>query len=572
MTIRPETPDPIDRNHTTRRREWLLTAALCALLTLAAYHDRLAAYFFQDDMAMIAHGVECWRDGDLLRLFSTDQYEVAGYNRLRPVVLSVFALLYHAVGLVPAAYRAVNLALFAGSGMLVAWLTRRDGGPLAARLAASVFLTWPSLTNAVYPICTLTDVGAGFFALVVACVMTHAHLRARRSTWQWAMPVACLAYLLSQFSKETGIVCLPLAVLAGRFLARRSWRASLLAAAPIGALTIGYLAWRHAVFSSLVTAGGRFQLVELTPKAFAWRYLFFWFETLAGLNLDDVKAAVGPRGILGVAAVIGVASLLVLEAVRRFWRTHRASPGLRFSAAAFACTIAAVAYYPSVRNLYLPLAGLSIGLGQGIAGAFDRLRPRPSAVRALAAVLVVLSLWRLGLISACCRNDGRAGDLFHRIVTQLDAIAVSVRSEHPRVEVFAAPAEILTPFLLDTPWVICGGEARHYELLTYGRARADFRYHLFTTLRRLDDPGILVSRPAGDTIAIALGPHVEFHWWESFDTPSHDYGEVTVTDRRTPYRDPIPQRVVVTLAEDRLAPGTVLVGFDGIDMRPLPRP
>jgi hypothetical protein len=568
-TAPSETHEPALR--AGNRREWWLTGVLCVLLTLFAYHDRLTAYFFQDDLAMIAHGVECWRDGDLFRLFSTDQYDVAGYNRLRPVVLSMFAFLYHAVGLVPIAYRAVNLALFAGSGVLVAWLARRDASPATARLAAVVFLTSPSLTNAVYPVCTLTDVSAGFFVLLATCVMTHAHRRARRSTWLWALPAAGAAYLLAQFSKETGIVSLPLAVLAGRFLAGRSWRTSLLAAAPIGVLTAGYLAWRTAVFSSLVTAE-RVPLVTPSAKFLIWRYVFFWFENLVGLNLEGVKAAVGPVGIEAVTALIVIASLVVLEALRRFWRVHGSSRGVRFSAAAFACTLAAVGYYPSCRNLYLPLAMLAVGVGGGIAAAFDRWDRRPAARRALASLLVVAALWRFGLISAACRNNGRAGDLFHRIVTQLDVIASRSEAPHPRIEVFAAPAEILRPFLLDTPWVICGGEARHYELLTYGAARADFRYHLFTSLHRLDERSIAVDRPGPDTVSVALGPQAEFHWWESFDTPSRDYGEVTVVSRRTLYRDPVPDKVLVRLAADRMDRGTLLVGFDGVDMRVLSPP
>jgi hypothetical protein len=549
------------------RREWLLTAGLCVLLAVAAYHQRIAAYFFQDDLAMIAHGVECWRDGDLLRLLSTDQWNAPGYNRLRPLTLSAFALLYHTAGLRPVAFRAVNLTLFALSGVLVAWLTRRRSGPGAARLAAVVFLTWPSLTNAVYPVCTLTDVGAGFFALLTGCLYTHAHARARRSTWLWALPLAGLCYLLSQLSKETGIVCLPLAVLAGRFLAGRSWRASLMAALPLGMLASGYMLWRLRVFSALVTGPG-FHFVDVSAKSWVWRYVFFWFETLVGLNLDTVKDAAGPRGILFVAVGIIAVSGIVMAAAAWIGRRLSGDGGVRFSVAAFLATLAPVIYYPSGRNLYVPLAVLSIGIGHVLATFFERVRENRAARAALLAGLVALGTWRLGVIGACCRNNGRAGDLFHRIVVQLDDIASGSATANPRIDVFAPPAEILTPFLLDTPWVICGGEARQYEELTYGAARADFRYHLFTTLRRVDTPpSIEVQRPRPDSLTITLGPQVEFHWGESFADPARDYGAVRITGERTPYRDPIPERVEVMLAPDLLGPGHLLVGFDGRDMR-----
>jgi len=275
---------------------------------------------------------------------------------------------------------------------------------------------------------------------------------------------------------------------------------------------------------------------------------------------------------LVAAALIAVSAIVLFGATRLLAR--RAPDGtVWFGVTAFLATIAPVIYYPSVRNLYVPLAALSIGIGTLLATGIERLRPRRTALLGLVAALVALGAWRLGVIAACCRNNGRAGDLFHRIVVQLDGIASGSAIANPRIDVFAAPAEILVPWLLDTPWVMGAGEARHYEQLTYGARRADFRYHLFTTLYRTDPPpSIEVRRPRADSVTIALGSLVEFHPSESFADPVRDYGTVQVSATRKPYRDPIPERVEVTLAPDLLGPGHLLVGFDGRDMRLLPPP
>jgi hypothetical protein len=562
----------VHESHVPRPMRWLATVGLCLLVTGVAYHARLDAYFFQDDLAMIAHGVECWRDGHLYRLFSTDQWDVVGYNRLRPIVLSMFTLLYHAVGLHAVWFRIVNLILHAGSGVLVAWLVRRNDTMAAAWLAAATFLTWPSFSNAVYPVCTMTDLGAGFFALLATSLTAHAHMRAHRATWLWAMPLICLSYLMSQFSKETGIVTVPLVALAGRYLAQRSWRSSIVATLPVALLALVYLLWRRMIFSALLT-GGDFNFFALPLKAWIWRYAYFWFEVLIGLNLDDVKAMVGPRGIIAVVGVIFGASALILRQIVRCWRAIDPSPTLQFGAMAFALAILPVVYFPAIRNLYLPLVGISMGIGLGIERLYDSLRDSAGRRKALTAALVGLGLWRVGIIVTCCYNNGLAGDMFYRSVTQLDAISATVQDPNPHVDVFAAPEELLTPFLLDTPWVICGGEAGKYQQLVYGKQRATFRYYLQTSWRRHDigRPSIALERPRDDLLQIELGPHVEFHWREDLSA-EQPFGEVKVLRTRRPYRDPIPDRLEVSLNSKLRSSNHVIVGFDGLNMRVLEAP
>lgn len=570
MTGRSNLSDPRLRN--LRPMRWFATGSLCLLVTVVAYHARLDAYFFQDDLAMIAHGVECWRDGDVYRLLSTDQYEVAGYNRLRPVVLSIFALLYHLVGLHAVWFRCVNLLLHAGCGTVVAWLVRRDGTTAAAWLAAGTFLTWPSLSNAVYPVCTMTDVGAGFFALLATSVTTHAHERAHRVTWLWAQPVICLSYLMSQLSKETGISAVPLVIIAGRYLARRSWRISLIAALPVAVISLGYLLWRRAVFSVFLT-GGDFDFFTSSPKLWIWRYAYFWFEVLVGLNLDDVKRMLGPWGIIPVVGAICCLSALILRWLVRYWRAAGPPRTVQFATAAFLLTVVPVSYFPALRNLYLPLVGISMGVGIGIDRLWDGFGGRSGRRKAFAAALAGVALWRISIIVASSYNSGVAGDMFHRIVTQLDAIASTVRGSDLHVEVFGAPEQLHTPLLLDTPWIILGGGAGEYEQLVYGARRATFRYHLRTSWRRpiFQPSSISVDRPREDLLRIELEPHVEFHRDESVD-PVQPYGEVRVLRTRPGYRHPRPDILEVTLGKELRAGNHILVGFDGLDMQVMQAP
>jgi hypothetical protein len=398
-------------------------------------------------------------------------------------------------------------------------------------------------------------------------VIVRAHRQARRGTWAVAIPIVCASYLLSQFCKETGIVTLPLLVLAGRYIAGGTWRASIFAASPVALLSLGYLVWRWMVFSTIVT-GGDFNFFVLPLKAWLWRYVYFWFEVLVGLNLDDVKVILGPRAVIVVFFFIVGLSLLILRQVRRFCRALAPSLTLRFCAAAFALTVLPVVYLPALRNLYLPLVGVSMGIGLAIEQIDGRLRGRRRARRAFIVGLVALAIWRTGIIYASCSNNGRTGDMFHRNVTQLDQISATASGPDPQIHVFAAAAEILTPFLLDTPWVICGGEAGKYQQLVYGQPRATFHYHMQTMWRRydVDRPSIALSRPRDEILRIELGPQVQFHWGEGLGV-AQPFGRMTMLGSRPAYRVPTPNRVGISLEGDLLSGRHVLVGFDGIDMR-----
>ena len=555
-----------------RRHPVLFALLTCCVSTLLAYHSRLDAFFFQDDLAMVAHGVDCWRTGDIHRLFSTDQYDIPAYNRLRPVVLSMFTLLYHAFGLQPFWFRLVNVLTHTASGGLVMWLARRQAPRTTAVLAGALFLTWPALTNAVFPICTMTDCFAGFFSLAAVCVFVHLQSSGTRRAYLRAMPIVCLFYLLGQFSKETAICTPPLLVVASRFGARRSWRDSVVATTPVVLLTAAYLLWRRLSFGVFLT-GFKTSFFAGDLRTWGLRYVEFWFDLLTHLNYELSKVAVTYRYVPVMVGATVVVSLICLGAVALIWRRTGVSPATRLGLAILAVAIVPVSYYPLDRNFYIPAMGLSIALASGCTWAYGCVREHPLARRSILVGFALLALARIAIADAHCRNNGKAGDLFASLVHELDAISQRLPAGDADIYLLATPSKILTPVWTDTPWIICGGEAGAFQQLQYGAQRSRFHYGLEVDLHKYPtpEPAITFKRLNAHELEIALSPSVDFDQAPTIDQPSA-FGRVAVLERRTYYHFDFASRIRLTLDDALIAPHAHVFGFDGAHVVALAAP
>jgi tetratricopeptide (TPR) repeat protein len=177
-------------------RPQLAIALLLVILTAIAWHRVFTVWFAQDDFRWLLRAAEGVAGGTP-RVLSMSLYFRA--------MLSVF-------GLHPAAYHAVQLALHAGSGLLLATiLARRVPGPLAAA-AAAVFLTSPALFTALHWISDIADVLSCFWLLAAAWLLTRP-AAAARDGW-----LAIAAYVLALLSKEIAVGAAPA-------LALLQWRA-----------------------------------------------------------------------------------------------------------------------------------------------------------------------------------------------------------------------------------------------------------------------------------------------------------------------------------------------------------
>lgn len=543
------------------RSELVLAALLCAGVTAVAYHARLDTYFFQDDLAMIAHGVDCWKTGDVFRLFTTDQYEIPEINRLRPVVLSVFALVYRVAGLDALWFRAINLSAHVATGLLIFWLVRRRGSLAAGLLSASLFLTWPSLSNAVFPVCTLTDLLAGFLGTLAVCFFVSGLEQANRSRRIAFMLMVCLCYVLAQFSKESAIGTGPILIVAGWLLAKRPLRTSIAHSLPVFALTAGYLAWRRFAFGVLLT-GGRISFGG-TAKEWLNKYVGLFYELVLGLSFDGMKLAATPKGVPVLVVVCLLAVALLLWGTWRARHFLAALPLVVYGFTSFAVSLLFVMYYPSCRNLYVPLIGLSIALGSGVAAAVHRLHSRRGARAALLAVVAVAFVSRMAILHVQSEQNGRAGDLFHAVVTQLDAISRQNGDEQATVHAFAVPFEAAEPMLLDTPWIICGGEAGVYQRLMYGRQFSQFSYDFGTMLRTQTHSGAIQLRRTGpDVVELRLGDGAEFHFATDLAAQSPLWTVKTLQTRLV-YRDAVPSAIQVAFKPAGLTNRHVYTYFDG---------
>jgi len=535
----------------------------CMALVGATYHSRLNAFFFQDDLAMIEHGVDCWRHGDLLRLLSTDQYDVPTFQRLRPLVSSVFALVWSLAPFEPLAFRLLNLAAFTATAFVLFALARRFASQPVAWIAIATFVTWPSLSNAVFPVCTLTDVLAGCFSLLAALIFVWMHSApARHRWWQHGLLMAvCLAAL---GSKETGIACGLLLVVAGCQLLGMDRLRALVAAWPAWIVAAAYLVWRQFAFGQISSGEVHY---SVAPDALVKTVLSLFLELTSGLSFESALETAGPaRTMPFVALCLVVLAGCAFLAVRG-WRRWQPSPLARFGLWGFFATLAPVAYYPLVRNIYIPLACLSLLLGEVLA-ALWRSASTPRRHVWMGALLAILVVSRMGIIDTACRTNGSAGDLFLKVVTQLDEIALSRLDPNHRVVLLGTPVEVRKKWLIDMPWILCGSDVSTYQRLKFGTERAKFLQILAIDLFELPAPGDLrVTQNTDQSWHVEFGPNIwmrgeEFH-------RSHPAYELTVRQSKARYRFPQPTILDVRLSPEWTGANTTIAMFDGAEIRRL---
>ncbi len=207
----------------------VLLGGIIVIAALAVYLPSATNDFVWDDYHLIVENSAIRSLSSVPALFTQDYGRGSGqtYNFYRPLQIAAYTLVYRAWGLIPAAYRLLNItahALAAGMLFVLLLLLLRD--PAAAFWPALVFAVHPVNSEAVYYISCLADCLCAFFVLV-SCILYTKALDERPSAPRFLLVagfiVSSLAALLS---KELGTV-IPVLLAGYHWIFRRRPRTDL---------------------------------------------------------------------------------------------------------------------------------------------------------------------------------------------------------------------------------------------------------------------------------------------------------------------------------------------------------
>lgn len=407
-----------------RLPEWLAPFALLAIAAAVAAAG-LGNGFAGDDVYIIARSSEVhslsppW---EYLRL-SYWPPEFGG-TLYRPVAVLGFALQWKVGAGAPAVFHAVNLLLYVATVAMVWVLARQLLSAGAAWLVAAFFAVHPVHVEAVANV-----VGQGEIlvaGLNVAAVAWYVAARRRGELPPGTIAGISALYLLSCFTKETGLVLPALLLLAELAFGPAAERPSsrLRQLAPLFGLLVliaaGSLAARSAVLGGIVgeyphpairgVSFGSRMLTMLGVVPQWWRLLLVpWHLQADYMPLElDRATGFGPAQALGLSFVVGWGWAA--------WQARHKYPVATFGLGWVAITLLPVSnilvptgILLAERTLFLPSVGACLAVGGVAPWIADRVRAAPRWERIATGVVVggVLLLWagRSAARATVWRND-----------------------------------------------------------------------------------------------------------------------------------------------------------------------
>lgn len=372
-------------------RPWLRRAALAALIAVAVYANSLGNGFVSDDQQQLLQNPVV-SGHQIGAAFGTGVWAFRGVqgNYYRPLQFLVYILLHGLFGFQAFGFHLFFVLLHAANTVLVYLLADRlTARPRVAIAAALLFSVHPIHTEVVDWIASLPDL------LMCAAVILGVWLFARQDGSPRGRQVAghCALYLAALFSKETGVVLLPLYAGFEWIVLGRRWRElrgnASLYGAMAGTLAV-YLGARWAALGGLAPAQETFH--RLTPPEFALSAVVIAGEYIGrlvwpgSLNYFHVFHATG-----GITAdfLISVAALAVLAIAAFLRATSRAVAfGIFWMAVAIAPALNLTGVGQNVfaeRYLYLPSVAFAWIAGM----AWDWFATRQLRLTIAAGILIV---------------------------------------------------------------------------------------------------------------------------------------------------------------------------------------
>lgn len=374
------------------------TIGVIVLATGLAYYPSFAAWFFLDDFRIILENPALQNAWNPVAVWE--------FSPMRAVASWTFALNYTIHGEAVFGYHLVNFLIHLGAGAALWWLVHgllqapalADNQPPWMRwlpwLAVAIFLLHPLQTQAVtYIVQRYTSMMALFYLLSMAAFVA-ARLRASPSLYVLSLA----AFGLAMFSKQSAAT-LPLALILIELLffrrpSPRAWSA-FVGTALVLALVAAWLLTLPAFDIKGVTretlAISRIDYVA-TQMEVLWRYIGLFF-LLGQQRLEfDLAVANGFSETSTVVLALGHLALIAL-ALSLWRRLPLLSFGILFF---YLAHLIESSYLPIIdvafehRN-YLPVAGLALAAGAGLAWLVERLRGFRAGLVICAAILILLA-------------------------------------------------------------------------------------------------------------------------------------------------------------------------------------
>ncbi|HYD82319.1 MAG TPA: pilus assembly protein PilF [Paucimonas sp.] len=398
---------------------YLLSGLLAAILLIFALTPGLNGGFLFDDSVNIVDNQAVHMNALTFDALRQSLNGPAAGPLGRPVSVLSFALTHYVFGLDPFAFKAINLALHAVNGALVAilisLLLRAASGGREPQTCAPWIACWVAAVWLLHPINVVPIMLAvqrmtllsGMFLLLALISHLKAMAAAPRSRlrWIWLAAGWAVFWPLSVLSKESGVL-FPVYAFALGLLAPSSWwpwsrrqywmAGAALAAVAAVALLLSWNWLDRAYAMRDFTLGERL----LTEARVVWFYLgqiIVPRHAAFGLYLDDFPLSTGvlaPPSTL--PAVLGLIALAIAA-----YRLRRRYPAASFAVAWFLgghlleSTVLPLEIAHEHRN-YLPSIGLIAGLGLIGARWLER---RPGGSRVIVVLAALLPIVLLALLT-----------------------------------------------------------------------------------------------------------------------------------------------------------------------------
>ncbi len=390
------------------RPRWPAAAATAVLVAvvLAIFLPIVSFQFthYDDDKQIIENlHIRSLRPGNVWWIFT--HFCITSYY---PVRLLSFAVDHHFWGLDPTGYHLTNVLLHAANVLLVFWLllrlmAARSGiwQVVAAAVAAAIFAIHPVVVEPVAWIPGREELLMTLFALLCLHFHRSAHLAMERSPRRLIFhALAAAACAAAAMSNAVGAAVPLLALAYDVAVARPKGRRAVIAAAtgelPLWAIGIGAVIVKEISESMPLAVASAKMAASVAQLPWQHRAAIildgFRLNVLSLVRPQDLTPFYprsGPESVLSLGPMIGLAlGLASLAAIWFLRRERTALLGILWFLVALAPTSQIIPHhiFRADRFLYLPLAGLVLAVGAGLAYLAARKEKGPGPLKSFPPV------------------------------------------------------------------------------------------------------------------------------------------------------------------------------------------